>query len=89
MFVPILKPVLERGADEIIYDDIRENCENALQTLKNVAGAAIEKADMSIDVVKCKVCPLHTFYESLMDTVPLFPGARGAPVMVASQFRPR
>jgi len=47
-FIPILKPVLERGVDEIIYDDIRETCETALATLKQVMGAAAEKEEISV-----------------------------------------
>ena len=54
-FIPILKPVLERGVDEIIYDDIRETCETALATLKQVMGAASEKEEISVSFKQMQV----------------------------------
>ena len=54
-FIPILKPVLERGVDEIIYDDIRETCETALATLKQVMGAAAEKEEISVSFKQMQV----------------------------------
>ena len=54
-FIPILKPVLERDVDEIIYDDIREACETALATLKQVMGAAAEKEEISVSFKQMQV----------------------------------
>ena len=54
-FIPILKPVLERSVDEIIYDDIRETCETALATLKQVMGAAAEKEEISVSFKQMQV----------------------------------
>eukprot|EP00668_Euglena_longa_P003939 GGOE01004618.1.p1 GENE.GGOE01004618.1~~GGOE01004618.1.p1 ORF type:complete len:1011 (-),score=290.10 GGOE01004618.1:513-3407(-) len=61
-FIPILTPVLEKGVDEIIYEDIRENCQKSLDTLKAVMGEAAAKDETSLsckqlqDVVVDAIC---------------------------------
>lgn len=50
-------PVLERGVDEIIYEDIRENCERSLATLKAVTGAAAARDDSTVTRAQIKVRP--------------------------------
>lgn len=39
-FYPILKPVLERGIEEIAVEEVRKVCEHSLETLHRVAGEA-------------------------------------------------
>lgn len=41
-FYPILKPVLERGIDEIAVEEVREVCTNSLNTLQRVSSEAAE-----------------------------------------------
>ena len=39
-FYPVLKPVLERGIEEIAVEEVRKVCEHSLETLLRVAGDA-------------------------------------------------
>ena len=39
-FYPILKPVLERGIDEIAVDEVRKVCQHSLETLERVSSEA-------------------------------------------------
>jgi elongation factor 3 len=48
-FYPILKPVLERGIDEISVEEVRKVCSHSLETLQRVAG---EAAVISENVMK-------------------------------------
>ena len=48
-FYPILKPVLERGIDEIAVEEVRKVCENSLNTLQRVSS---EAAEISENVMK-------------------------------------
>jgi len=48
-FYPILKPVLERGIDEIAVEEVRKVCSHSLETLQRVAG---EAAVISENVMK-------------------------------------
>lgn len=48
-FYPILKPVLERGIEEIAVEEVRKVCQHSLETLHRVAG---EAALLSEDVFK-------------------------------------
>jgi len=41
-FYPILKPVLERGIDEIAVEEVRKVCQNSLNTLQRVSSEASE-----------------------------------------------
>lgn len=47
LFYPILKPVLERGIEEIAVEEVRKVCQDSLNTLHRVAG---EAAVLSEDV---------------------------------------
>ena len=49
-FYPILKPVLERGIDEISIEEVRKVCQNSLDTLLRVSN---EAAEISENVMKC------------------------------------
>ena len=40
LFYPILKPVLERGIDEIAVDEVRKVCQDSLNTLERVSSEA-------------------------------------------------
>lgn len=40
LFYPILKPVLERGIDEIAVDEVRKVCQHSLETLERVSSEA-------------------------------------------------
>merc|ERR1719181_2238867 len=42
LFYPILKPVLERGIDEIQVEEVRKVCQHSVDTLERVAGEAAE-----------------------------------------------
>ena len=44
-FYPILKPVLERGIDEIAIEEVRKVCQNSLDTLQRVSSEAAEISD--------------------------------------------
>ena len=48
-FYPILKPVLERGIDEIAVEEVRKVCQNSLDTLLRVSN---EAAQISESVMK-------------------------------------
>jgi len=49
-FYPILKPVLERGIDEIAIEEVRKVCQSSLDTLLRVSS---EAAEISESVMKC------------------------------------
>ena len=53
-FYPILKPVLERGIDEIAIEEVRKVCQNSLDTLHRVSSEAAEISDnvMKYDEVR-------------------------------------
>uniref|UniRef100_A0A6C0AWX9 ABC transporter domain-containing protein n=1 Tax=viral metagenome TaxID=1070528 RepID=A0A6C0AWX9_9ZZZZ len=53
-FYPILKPVLEKGIDEIAIEEVRKVCENSLNTLQRVSSEATTISDnvISIDELK-------------------------------------
>ena len=42
LFYPILKPVLERGIDEIQVEEVRKVCQHSVDTLERVSGEAAE-----------------------------------------------
>ena len=44
-FYPILKPVLERGIDEIAVEEVRKVCQNSLDILQRVSSEAAEISD--------------------------------------------
>ena len=48
-FYPILKPVLERGIDEIAVEEVRKVCQHSLDTLQRVSS---EAAEISSNVMK-------------------------------------
>lgn len=48
-FYPILKPVLERGIDEIAVEEVRNVCSKSLETLQSVSS---EAAEISNNVMK-------------------------------------
>jgi elongation factor 3 len=48
-FYPILKPILERGIDEIAVEEVRKVCQHSLDTLQRVSS---EAAEISENVMK-------------------------------------
>ena len=44
-FYPILKPILERGIDEIAVEEVRKVCQHSLDTLQRVSSEAAEISD--------------------------------------------
>lgn len=44
-FYPVLKPVLERGIDEIAIEEVRKVCQHSLDTLQRVSSEAAEISD--------------------------------------------
>ena len=57
LFYPILKPVLERGIDEIAVDEVRKVCQSSLETLERVSSEA--------DVLSSAVMSLEQLVETL------------------------
>jgi len=53
-FYPILRPVLERGIDEIAVDEVRKVCQDSLNTLERVSAEAqvLSDAVMNLDQLK-------------------------------------
>jgi len=45
MFYPILKPVLERGIEEIVVEEVRKVCQDSLNTLERVSSEAAVLSD--------------------------------------------
>jgi elongation factor 3 len=50
MFYPILKPVLERGIDEIVVEEVRKVCTDSLETLQRVSSAAETLSNSVMDI---------------------------------------
>jgi elongation factor 3 len=55
-FNPILKPVLERGIDEIAVDEVRKVCQDSLNTLSKVAAEAAVLSDAVFSFDQLKDC---------------------------------
>jgi len=53
-FNPILKPVLERGIDEIAVDEVRKVCQDSLNTLSKVAAEAAVLSDAVFSLEQLK-----------------------------------
>jgi elongation factor 3 len=56
LFYPILKPVLERGIDEIAVEEVRKVCQHSLDTLYRVSAEAAELSDKVMDLEQLKTC---------------------------------
>lgn len=56
LFYPVLKPVLERGIDEIAVEEVRKVCQTSLDTLQRVSSAAAELSDKVMDLQQLKDC---------------------------------
>ena len=56
LFYPILKPVLERGIDEIAVEEVRKVCQTSLDTLQRVSSEAAELSDKVMDLDQLKEC---------------------------------
>merc|ERR1711871_1420499 len=58
IFYPVLKPVLERGIDEIAVEEVRKVCQHSLDTLQRVSNEAdVLSADvMTLDQLKECIC---------------------------------
>lgn len=56
-FYPILKPVLERGIEEIAVDEVRKVCEHSLETLLRVSSeaAVLSDAVFNYDQMKASI----------------------------------
>jgi len=53
-FNPILKPVLEKGIDEIAVDEVRKVCQDSLNTLSRVSAAAQVLSDSVFSLEQCR-----------------------------------
>ncbi len=53
-FYPILKPVLEKGIDEIAVEEVRKVCENSLNVLQRVSSEATTISDNVLTLVELK-----------------------------------
>lgn len=71
-FYPILKPILERGYEEIAIEEVRNVCKTSLDTLQRVASEASEISkdilsedeliafiESQVDVANCKILLQH------------------------------
>jgi len=52
-FYPILKPVLERGIEEIAVDEVRKVCQHSLDTLQRVSAEASVLSDSVFSYEQC------------------------------------
>jgi len=50
LFYPVLKPVLERGIEEIAVEEVRKVCESSLETLQRVSAEAAVISDNVISI---------------------------------------
>ncbi len=55
-FYPILKPILERGIDEIAVEEVRKVCENSLNTLLRVSSEAAQISDNVLSHAELRTC---------------------------------
>ena len=55
-FYPILKPVLERGIDEIAVEEVRKVCQTSLDTLLRVSNEASEISENVMKTAELKYC---------------------------------
>ena len=53
-FYPILKPVLERGIDEIAVEEVRKVCQTSLDNLQRVSNEAAELSENVMDLQQLK-----------------------------------
>lgn len=76
-FYPILKPVLERGIDEIAVEEVRKVCQTSLDTLQRVSSEAAELSENVMDeaqlqstiegALQAQGCKDFTSYKTLVD----------------------
>jgi len=55
LFYPVLKPVLERGIDEIAVEEVRKVCQDSLDTLQRVSSEASVISDAVITLEELKI----------------------------------
>ena len=55
-FYPILKPVLERGIDEIAVEEVRKVCQHSLDTLLRVSSEAAQISDNVMSHAELRAC---------------------------------
>lgn len=55
-FYPILKPVLERGIDEIAVEEVRKVCQHSLDTLLRVSNEAAQISDNVMKHAELRAC---------------------------------
>ena len=55
-FYPILKPVLERGIDEIAVEEVRKVCQHSLDTLLRVSSEAAEISEAVMKHAELRAC---------------------------------
>ncbi len=55
-FYPILKPVLERGIDEIAVEEVRKVCQHSLDTLLRVSSEAAQISDNVMSHTELRAC---------------------------------
>jgi len=56
LFYPILKPVLEKGIEEIAVEEVRKVCEHALETLQRVSSEAQTLSDSVFSLEQLSEC---------------------------------
>ena len=56
LFYPILKPVLERGIDEIAVEEVRKVCQHSLDTLLRVSSEAAQISDNVMSHAELRAC---------------------------------
>jgi elongation factor 3 len=64
-FFPILEPVLTAGAEEVVFEVVKKNCEQAIRTLTQVTGDA--HTNLALEVSKEEL--LQVLMQSINDTV--------------------
>jgi len=68
-FYPILKPVLERGIDEIAVEEVRKVCQHSLDTLLRVSSEAAEISDNVMKHAELRSCIESSCLENGISTI--------------------
>lgn len=68
-FYPILKPVLERGIDEIAVEEVRKVCSHSLETLQRVASEAAVISENVMKLDELDAC-IRNVCKDVMNHIP-------------------
>ena len=68
-FYPILKPVLERGIDEIAVEEVRKVCSHSLETLQRVASEAAVISENVMKLEELDAC-IRNVCKDVMNHIP-------------------